>query len=44
MSYIHYLMCGFKWKTTRSERQPRARIEVDLKGSPISVTDNKLSS
>ena len=37
-------MCGFKWKTTQSERQPRVRIEVDLKGSRMSVTGNKLSS
>ena len=36
-------MCGFKWKTTQSERQSRVRIEVDLKGSRMSVTDNKLS-
>ena len=38
------VICVFEWKTTHSERQPRVRIEVDLKGSRMSVTGNKLSS
>ena len=38
------VMCVIKWKTAQSERQPRVGIEVDLKASGMSVTDNKLSS
>ena len=38
------VVCVIKWKTAHSERQPRVGIEVDLKASGMSVTDNKLSS